>query len=568
MRVTFFDVEYANSRNKSICQIGILSRDLSNPQSAVEKVNIYVNPEDGFDDYCVRVHGITKDTVKDAPTFKTVWGDIEKHFTNAVVIGHNVAAADLDALEKNLNRYGIEMPEIYYICTYELAKKLVPSFAVRDHSLGALCNFFGITFDAHHNAFYDACACSDLLDKLVEQSQISLEAEVQRFVAESNTDFVAYISNASLKKDIHALYGMVKGFALDSDISDEELQYIRNWRETFAVYQSHTDIAMIIEVVDQIMADGVITVKESKLLQATIRQHLDVSSTSMITLNTQILNGIIKGVITDDVITAEECESLQEWLYENNYLSGHFPFDKLYTRVEAVLEDGVLTPEEAKLIKNEIEELLNPVESLRKEVMSLAGKRICLSGNFAFGQKSAVEQYIIEQGGIVESSVKKTTDILVVGDYECQSYSNGTYGTKVKKAIEYNGKGCSIQITKESDIIKPAKPFCEVLFGFIDESGLSDAEVYKKAQLPRQMMSKIKCQPNYQPSKQNICAFAIALELNVEQTNELLSSAGYVLSRSFEFDRIIEDAIIHGNYDIFNINERMYELGISWLGAK
>ena len=123
-----------------------------------------MNPEDGFDDYCVRVHGITKDVVKDVPTFKTVWRDIEKYFTNAVVIGHNVAAADLDALEKNLNRYDIEMPEIYYICTYELAKKLVPAFSVRNHSLGALCNFFGITFDAHHNAFYDACACSDLLD--------------------------------------------------------------------------------------------------------------------------------------------------------------------------------------------------------------------------------------------------------------------------------------------------------------------------------------------------------------------------------------------------------------------
>ena len=106
------------------------------------------------------------------------------------------------------------------------------------------------------------------------------------------------------------------------------------------------------------------------------------------------------------------------------------------------------------------------------------------------------------------------------------------------------------------------------MFGFIDASGLGDAEVYKKAQLPRQMMSKIKCVPNYLPSKQNICAFAIALELNVEQTNELLSSAGYVLSRSFEFDRIIEDAIVHGNYDVFNINEKMYELGISWLGAK
>lgn len=568
MKVTFFDVEYANARNKSICQIGILSRDLDNPDAEVNKIDLYVNPEDGFDDNCVRIHGITSDTVKGAPSFKNIWDDIEQYFTNAVIIGHNVASADLDALHKNLVRYGIEVPEIYYVCTYQLAKELVPSFAVPDYALGTLCNFFGITISEKHNAFCDACACSDLLDKLVDYSKINIESEIQRYIPNDHADFIAYISNASLKKDIHALYGMIRGFTLDSAISEEEKEYIKTWRETFSPYTSHADVSTIISVIDNVLADDVITLDEINTLQLTIRKHLDIVSTSTITLATQILNGIIKGIITDEEITDEECQNLRAWLYENNYLSGHFPFDKLYSEIEVVLADGVLTPAEALSIKNEISNLLDPVESLRKDVMSLKGKRICLSGNFAFGQKSAVEQYIIEQGGIIETSVKKTTDILVVGDYECKSYSNGTYGTKVKKAIEYNGKGCNIQISKESDIIKPAKSFSEVLFGFIDGSGLSDAEVYKKAQLPRQMMSKIKCVPNYLPSKQNICAFAIALELNVEQTNELLSSAGYVLSRSFEFDRIIEDAIVHGNYDIFNINEKMYELGISWLGAK
>ena len=97
---------------------------------------------------------------------------------------------------------------------------------------------------------------------------------------------------------------------------------------------------------------------------------------------------------------------------------------------------------------------------------------------------------------------------------------------------------------------------------------MTDAEVYKKAQMPRQMMSKIKCVPNYIPSKQNICAFAIALRLTVDETNELLASAGYVLSRSFAFDRVIEDSISRGNYDIFDIDIKLYELGISWLGTK
>ena len=74
-----------------------------------------------------------------------------------------------------------------------------------------------------------------------------------------------------------------------------------------------------------------------------------------------------------------------------------------------------------------------------------------------YGQKSDVEEYIVAHGGIVDSGVKKSTDILMIGDCECQAYSNGTYGPKVKKAMEYNKKGCNIQIIKETDFFTTVK---------------------------------------------------------------------------------------------------------------
>ena len=101
--------------------------------------------------------------------------------------------------------------------------------------------------------------------------------------------------------------------------------------------------------------------------------------------------------------------------------------------------------------------MLDPVVSLKEHVYNVENKHVCLSGVFAHGQKADVEKYIAERGGIVEPSVKKTTDILLIGDCECQEYSNGTYGTKVKKAIEYNGKGCSIKIVKETDFFNDIK---------------------------------------------------------------------------------------------------------------
>ena len=162
----------------------------------------------------------------------------------------------------------------------------------------------------------------------------------------------------------------------------------------------------------------------------------------------------MKGIIEDGEVTEDECNNLRQWLYDNITLAGHFPFNKIIEILEDVLEDSIITEEELGCVSNFIKELLDPVASLSAQVNSVEGKHVCLSGNFAYGSgKAAVEKYIVAHGGLIDSSVKKTTDILMVGKNECQAYSNGTYGTKVKKAMEYNEKGCKIEIIKESDFL-------------------------------------------------------------------------------------------------------------------
>ena len=69
-KITFFDIEYANSKNKSICQIGIMCEDYKTGDPVYPELRIMVNPEDGFDDYCVKVHGITSNMVINEPNFK------------------------------------------------------------------------------------------------------------------------------------------------------------------------------------------------------------------------------------------------------------------------------------------------------------------------------------------------------------------------------------------------------------------------------------------------------------------------------------------------------------------
>lgn len=111
------------------------------------------------------------------------------------------------------------------------------------------------------------------------------------------------------------------------------------------------------------------------------------------------------------------------------------------------------------------------------------------------------------------------------------------------------------------------RSFQEMLFDLIDESGMSDVECYKKANVDKRTFSKIKSNKNYRPSKQTIIAFAISLQLDMDQTQELLATVGFTLSRSNVFDNIIRFFIHNGNYDIYEINQALFEFDQVLLGS-
>ena len=109
--------------------------------------------------------------------------------------------------------------------------------------------------------------------------------------------------------------------------------------------------------------------------------------------------------------------------------------------------------------------------------------------------------------------------------------------------------------------------FTETLLRLIDQTGKKDSQIYTRTNVSRQHFSKIRNNPHYKPTKATAIAFAIALELDLEQTKDLIGRAGYALTMSSKSDVIIQYFIEQGNYDLFEINAALYQYDQSLLGS-
>lgn len=160
------DFETATSYPGSICSMGICVVE-NNRVTQTKEFLIKPNPFE-FNEYNIKIHGITPEMVFTKPTFDKYWDKIKPYIENKLVVAHN-ASFDITALKKAMTFYSLKYPCFEYICTVQLSRKAYPEMP--GHKLNEMADAFNIKF-LHHNSEEDAFACAMVLLHIINDYNI------------------------------------------------------------------------------------------------------------------------------------------------------------------------------------------------------------------------------------------------------------------------------------------------------------------------------------------------------------------------------------------------------------
>lgn len=229
-------------------------------------------------------------------------------------------------------------------------------------------------------------------------------------------------------------------------------------------------------------------------------------------------------------------------------------------------------------LENEIESIAFPLISAgiygfpKDKAMNIA---ISTIGEFLFDHEMDIYLVVYEKDTVLLSE-KLFTEIeeFIDDHYIDEKLERRIESYELRDAVYKEASADFENLTVASeersleDVLNEAEnTFSEMLLRLIDEKGITDVTAYKNANVDRRLFSKIRSDKDYRPSKETAIAFAISLELNLDETRDLLKRAGYALSPSNKFDLIIEFFIKEGNYKIYDINEALFSFDQKTLGV-
>ena len=288
--------------------------------------------------------------------------------------------------------------------------------------------------------------------------------------------FRMYTGKSERDKAIATLKGILSGITLDGKVDNSEIEELTNWitiNEHLEDTQPFRDIFFILRL---LLEDGIIDDEEIEDLRWICKQFSEEGEFyDLVTLAIQELHGIFHGLLADNHLSDQEILSLKSWLGDNFLLKGTYPYDEICALISNALVDGKIDDFERNQITAFMGDFIDcsasfninkpQLEDLKSKYniqgicaidphIEIDSKTFCFTGKSSRASRSEIERTIIDNHGIFNNNVVKTTEYLLVGDEGNPCWAFSCYGRKVEKAVELRKNGVNILIVHENDFWK------------------------------------------------------------------------------------------------------------------
>lgn len=473
---TIIDVETTgfDSNHGDIIEIGAL-KVVNN--KIVDEFQTLLKPRNEIGDFefTQELTGITPEILVDAASPKDSIIDFKRFIEDFILIGHNVNF-DINFLY-DYSIYFLDEPIANnFVDTLRLSKKVIPNLI--NYKLVSLANLFDIEIKESHRALEDCYTTFKIYENLITQSE-KLTVDTEKVIAvtapKKKSQYIKGKSKSEINKSINTLIGLITGIKLDSEINVSELEEISNWCLLHSSLRTISPFTKIFNLFDAnnstlLTSDDIEDILWlcSKILDNSDTNEFDKIITSAI----QMLEGLVHGLLSDNILSDKEILQFQQWIENNQILKGTYPYDDLKILLNEILKDETISEDERGILIAYFGKFINTKVSMNinegeiKEFqekhsttsiftenpnIQFVGNSFCLTGDSTKVTKKEFAELIESKGGLNHKNVTLKTTYLVVGDSGSEMWTFSSYGRKVEKALENQKKGNGILIISEID---------------------------------------------------------------------------------------------------------------------
>jgi NAD-dependent DNA ligase len=279
-------------------------------------------------------------------------------------------------------------------------------------------------------------------------------------------DYFKFTTKSRLDKSINTLLGILEGIAADQTVSTQEWELLGRWAEGNKNLADRHPYNELVPRLIEAMADGVLSEEEHQNMLWLCNKLRSAEYYDLVTADIQRLQAILGAIVSDEVISEAELETLSNWLEEHTHLRQCWPFDEVDSLITAAMKDHWIDPAEQRNLLEYFSSFtpadldfdkptstantLQGICSVTPEIV-FDDRLFCFTGESTRASRDEMKIMVLDRGGQVRSAVSPRLNYLIVGSNGNPCWAYACYGRKIEKAIQLRQQGENIVIVHEAD---------------------------------------------------------------------------------------------------------------------